>query len=69
LRLRTLVRAGTIVEVEKRVQAMSREGWTAITPVKLDDSMMAYNRVDYICVMERPEDHIHSNKKKWGRGY
>lgn len=67
--MRTLVRAGTIVECEKIVTLRQKDGWKPITPVKLDDSEISYNRVSYICVMERPDEPHHSNKKKWGRGY
>lgn len=67
--MRTLARAGTIVECEQRVKHLQKDGWTPITDIKLDDSEIAYNKIYYICVMERPDLPEHSKKKRWGRGY
>lgn len=63
--MRTLVRAGTIREVEQRVSQMKKDGWTPITSVKLDDSEIMYNKIYYICVLERPT--IEGGPKRWNR--
>lgn len=70
--MRQLVRGETTVECQKKVDRMKSRGWTAITPVKLDDSEAAFGRIEWVCVVEmKDEKELERMKKKsrWNRGH
>lgn len=65
--MRTLVRAFSRKEAESRVSQMKREGWKALTDIKVDESY--YMSVNYVCVMEKEDVEVDPSKKKrtWGK--
>lgn len=65
--MRTLVRAFSRKEAESRVRQMKREGWKALTDIKVDESY--YMSVNYVCVMEKEDIKVDPSKKKrtWGK--
>ena len=65
--MRILVRENTITGCAKMVSRKVKEGWTPITKIKLDDSMSSYGEVQYVCVMEIPDDPEMVEKRKKGR--
>jgi hypothetical protein len=54
-KLRTIVRANSIKECEKRVAVKKREGWQPVNDMKpkLDDSHMSWGEISYVVVMEK----------------
>lgn len=70
--MRQLVRGETTVECQNKVDRMKSRGWTAITPIKLDDSQAAYGKIDWVCVIEmvdKNELELQKKKTRWNRGH
>jgi hypothetical protein len=63
--MRTIVRANNPVDCQRRVTIKEREGWKAITNVKLDTSG---DYDSYVCVMEK-SDEPHEKKHKWNNRF
>lgn len=63
--MRTLVRSNNIKDCQQRVKVKEKEGWKAITEVKLDTSG---DYDTYVCVMERPDNPGKTeNQNRWNR--
>lgn len=63
--MRTLARGNSISECKKAAGHLKAGGWTAITDIKVDDSLAyAGGDISYVIVMERPDDGM-GKKHKW----
>jgi hypothetical protein len=57
--MRELARGNTIELCQESVERLKKFGFEPITDIKLDDSMVSYGVVRYVCVMENKD------MKKW----
>lgn len=67
--MRKLVRGGSINEVEDKLKHLGGQ-WKPITEIKLDPSQISYNVVEYVCVVEMPDNEEQKAKaknRKWGK--
>lgn len=50
--MRELAKGNTPDECQASIDRLKKNGFEPITPIKLDDSMITYGVVRYVCVME-----------------
>lgn len=66
--MRELIRGNSIKEVEAKANRYfdQNKGWKAVSDVKLDPSLISYNVVEYVQVLETKEV-INTDIRKWGK--
>ena len=62
--MKRLARGDTPTECEKSRDRLKKNGWKAISDIKVDDSLAYMGEISYVVVMERP-DEPGKTKKKW----
>jgi hypothetical protein len=64
--VRSIVRADSVKECEKRVKIKEREGWKPVNNMKpkLDDSHLSWGEVSYVVVMEKPDNEEYKAKNQ-----
>lgn len=65
--MRELVRGQTPKEVQQKVDRMKKRNWRQISEIKEDLSQVAYNIIEFVCVMEIDEKP--HKERKWGQRY
>lgn len=64
--MRQVVRGRTTTELEQKVKIRETKGWYRISQNVIDDSMMAYGDMSWVCVMELTKDG--REHREWGDG-
>jgi hypothetical protein len=66
--MRELARGNTVKDCEDSIKRLEKQGFKAITPIKLDDSRIDYGVVRYVCVMENKNKEVQDSKNPQRRG-
>jgi hypothetical protein len=64
--VRELLRGHSITSVQKKVDQYKKRGWNQLSDVKQDPSLIDYNVIEYVCVMEKEGE---PRENKWGSKY